>query len=522
MKLAMLARVRRSQVLYALLMAWSLASHAADAPAPPAVFPDPERAARVEALLPEIDRLYADLAAKEHLPGLVYGIVLDGKLIHARSLGYANVEQQLPVTTSSRFRIASMTKSFVAMAVLRLRDEGKLRLDDPVARYLPEFARLQRATTDSPVITIRHLLTMSSGLPEDNPWGDRQMELNNAALTKFVGGGLSFSTATGSQFEYSNLGFVTLGKLVSRVSGMRFQDYISQRILQPLGMKDTGWEYARMPAAQLALGYRWSGTAWELEPMLHDGDAAAMGGLISTADDFARYIALLQSAWPARSGADTGPLRRASLREMQSPQSFIGLSAKNTLVDGSTPNPKVTFYSYGLGWIRDSRDVVVVTHSGGLPGFGSQYLFAPNHGIGVFAFSNLRYAPVNAPTTKVLNMLLETGRLPARPVVPSDLLLKRQQQVVDLLQNWDEAAAATFTADNFFLDRSRADWVDYAGKQLAGIGKITSVGALNAENQLRGSFPLVGERGTLQVSFTMTPERIPKVQALKLAPAPSP
>ncbi len=363
---------------------------------------------------------------------------------------------------------------------------------------------------------------MSSGLPEDNPWGDRQMELNNAALAKFVGGGLAFSSATGSQFEYSNLGFVMLGKLVSKVSGMRFQDYISQRILQPLGMNDSAWEYARVPAAQLAMGYRWSGSGWELEPMLHDGDAAAMGGLITTADDFARYIALLQSAWPARSDADTGPLRRASLREMQAPQAFIGLSAKNTLLDGSTANPKVTFYSYGLAWSRDSRDVVVVAHSGGLPGFGSIYLFAPNHGIGVFAFSNLRYAPVNAPTTKVLNLLLETGALPARPVAPSELLLERQRQVVELLQNWDGAAAAALTADNFFLDRSRADWVEYAGKQLAGIGKISSVGALSAENQLRGSFPLLGERGTLQVSFTLTPERVPKVQALKLVPLPSP
>ena len=481
-------------------------------------YAEPDSAAKIQALLPDIDKMYTELAEKEHLPGLVYGVVVDGKLVHSRALGFANVEEKIAATSGTRFRIASMTKSVVAMAVMKLRDEGKLKLDDPVTAYLPELRKVKLPTSDSPPITVRMLMTMTTGLPEDNPWGDRQMALHNAALEKFVGGGLSFSRAPGDSFEYSNLGYVMLGKVVTKVARMRFQDYVTKHIFLPLGMTSTSWEYAAVPPAQLALGYRWSGSAWEREPILHDGDAAAMGGLITTADDFARYVALHLSAWPARDGAETGPLRRASIREMQSPKVFAGMNASTTLVDGKTLNPKTTSYAYGLTWTRDSKGVVTVGHSGGLPGFGSQYRFAPDHGIGVFAFSNLRYAPVYNLTAKTLNVLLETGKLSPRAVIPSAILLTRHQQVAQLVQYWDEKLGTEIAADNFFLDRSRADWMKEAGEQFAKIGKVVSVGVLTPENRLRGTFPIVGEKGTLKVAFTLTPEREPKLQYVHLMP----
>ncbi len=484
--------------------------------AAPEVPVQPDAAARIQALLPEIDTMYAELARKEHLPGLVYGVVADGKLIHSRALGFSNVEEKIPVTSGTRFRIASMTKSFVAMAALKLRDDGKLKLDDPVARYLPELRKVRLPTADSPPLTIRMLMTMSTGLPEDNPWGDRQMALDNAALEKFVGAGLSFSSAPGERFEYSNLGYVMLGKVVSKAAGMRFQDYITRHILVPLGMPNTSWEYAKVPPAELALGYRWNTTAWEREPILHDGDAAAMGGLITTADDFARYVAFHLTAWPARDGVETGPVRRASVREMQAPQIFAGHNKKTTLVDGKTPNPKTSFYGYGLTWTHSSLSPATSGHSGGLPGYGSQFRFAPEQGIGMFAFSNLRYAPVYNPTSTALNTLLEKGRLTARAVPSSDILLTRQRQVAQLLQNWDEDLGREIAAENFFLDRSRADWIKEAGEKFAKIGKVVSVGAIVAENRLRGTFPIVGEKGALKVFFTLTPEREPKVQEMEL------
>ncbi|CAN7150310.1 serine hydrolase domain-containing protein [Massilia sp. LjRoot122] len=480
--------------------------------------PAASRSERVAALLPEIDKMYTDLAGKEHLPGLVYGVVLDGKLVHARALGLADVERKIPATSSSEFRIASMTKSFVAMAALKLRDDGKLRLDDPVANYLPELRRIQLPTTDSPALTIRQLMTMTTGLPEDNPWGDRQMALPSARIEQLIGAGLSFSNAPGHTFEYSNLGYILLGKVVSKVSGMRFQDYVTREILRPLGMNNTRWEYTQASPGKLALGYRWDRDHWELEPILPDGDGAAMGGLITTMDDFARYVAFHLDAWPARSEPDRGPLRRATLREMQLPQVFAGLGARATLSDGKTPNPNVSFYSYGLVWSRDSRQVVSSGHSGGLPGFGSQYRFAPDHGVGVFAFTNLRYGPVYGPTAKALAILVERADLGPRPVAVSPILATRHTQVAQLLQSWDASLGSAIAAENLFLDRSREDWIAHAREKLEPIGKITSVGPIKAENGLRGSFPLHGERGTVNVAFTLTPEREPKVQEITLTP----
>lgn len=485
-------------------------------------FSDSGRAERVAAQLPELDKMYAELAAAQHLPGLVYGVVMDGKLIHARGIGFANLERKIPATPSTEFRIASMTKSFAAMAALKLRDEGKLKLDDPVANYLPELRAVRLPTADSPVLTIRHLMTMTTGLPEDNPWGDRQMAATNAALAKVVAGGLSFASAPGTAFEYSNLGFIMLGKVVTKVAKMRFQDYITQQILLPLGMKDTLWEYAKVPADRLALGYRRDRDSWVAEPILSDGDGAAMGGLITTMDDFSRYVAFLMGAWPARDETDPGPVRRASLREMQQPHSFAGLAAKATLVDDKTPNPKVSFYGYGLSWTRDSRDVVVVGHSGGLPGYGSQYRFAPEHGIGVIAFTNLRYGPVYAPTSKALNTLIEKAKLPARSVPASPILATRQRQVAELIQTWDAGLGEAIAAENFFMDRSREDWIAHARAQLAPIGKVVSVGPVKAENQLRGTFALIGEKGTVDVFFTLTPEREPKVQQIDIKAPPKP
>ena len=482
-------------------------------------FTDLERGARIQAMLPEVDKMYVELAAKEHLPGVVYGIVLDGKLVHTRALGFANVEDKIPASADTQFRIASMTKSFVAMAAVKLRDQGKLRLDDPVSKYLPEVRKLTLPTSDSPPLTVRMLMTMTTGLPEDNPWGDRQMALSNAALEKFVGGGLSFSNTPGETFEYSNLGYVMLGKVVSKVSGMRFQDYVTKQILLPLGMTETVWEYTKAPPAKLALGYHWLNNAWQREPMLHDGDAAAMGGLITTMNDFAKYVAFHLDAWPARDGADRGPLKRASVREMHMPMAFAGMSAKGTLSDGKTPNPRVGFYSYGLTWSRDSQDVVSSGHSGGLPGFGSQYRFAPDHGVGVIAFTNLRYGPVYNPTGRLLAMLIERARLPARGPVASPVLVERHQQVATLIQSWDEKLGQDIAAENFFLDRSRADWQAFTQEQFASIGKVVSVGALKPENRLRGSFPVVGEKGTLEVEFTLTPERTPRLQELEIKPA---
>src|SRR5687768_7320958 len=140
----------------------------------------------IEAAIPVLDKYFKDYAEKNHLPGLAYGLVADGKLIHQATTGYINLDKKTPVTPQSNFHIASMTKSFTAMAILKLRDEGKLKLDDPAYLYIPELKNQKYLTTDASPITVRQLLIHAAGFPEDNPWGDRQLAVTDETMLQMI------------------------------------------------------------------------------------------------------------------------------------------------------------------------------------------------------------------------------------------------------------------------------------------------------------------------------------------------
>ncbi len=478
-------------------------------------FADADRLRRVQELLPEIDRAFAEHAAARHLPGVAYGIVLDGQLVHSRALGFANVDQKIPAAPDTRFRIASMTKSFTALAILKLRDSGRLTLSDPVDRYVPEFRTLALPTADSPPITLRHLLTMSAGFPEDNPWGDRQLAVTVEGLQNFLRAGLSFSEAPGLAYEYSNLGFAVLGQVITRLAKEPYQRYITREFLVPLGMNDTRWEYSEVPPEKLALGYRWENDTWRPEPLLHDGTYGAMGGLLTTIDDFARYAAFHLAAWPPRDDTDRGPVRRATLREMQQPSvvSSVVADAKNS---AGEIVPAVSGYGFGLRWTMDARSTVRFGHSGGLPGFGSNWLCYPAHGLAIISFANVTYAPMSSLNARLAALLVEKGALPPRTRPVSAILAQRQSQLVETLTAWDTKPGDAIFAENFFLDRSREAWIKLAHDTLARAGRITGTSPLVPENQLRGTFSLLGETGRVEVFFTLTPAAVPLVQELRL------
>src|SRR5688572_24966170 len=287
--------------------------------APPAAFADPARVAKLSSAFGDVDRVFRDYAAREHIPGAVWGIVIDGRLAHVGVTGYRDVASKSPVDSGTVFRIASMTKSFTAMAILKLRDEGKLGLDDPAERYVPELKGLRYPTTDSPRITIRHLLTHSGGFPEDNPWGDQQLSATEAQLSRMLRDGIPFSNPPGIAYEYSNYGFAILGRVVSEVSGKPYDEYVSQNILQPLGMTSTTLHPSKVAASRRAVGYRWEDQRWKEEPALPHGSFGAMGGMLTSIRDLSRYVSVFLEAWPPRDGPETAPLRRASLRELQQP-----------------------------------------------------------------------------------------------------------------------------------------------------------------------------------------------------------
>jgi CubicO group peptidase (beta-lactamase class C family) len=451
------------------------------------------------------------------MPGAVMGVIVDGELVWVKAAGVRETENKAPVTPETVFRIASMTKSFTAMAILKLRDEGKLSLDDRVDKYVPALAHLSYPTSDSPAITIRHLLTHSEGFPEDNPWGDRQLAQTDETIRAWMKAGIPFSTAPGTAFEYSNYGFAILGQVVAKASGKPYADYVRENILRPLGMNASTFEMSQVPREQIALGYRREDNAWKPEPILAHGSFGAMGGLWTNAHDLARYVAFLLSAFPPRDEPERGPIKRSSAREMQQLWRFSPGGAYRSTTDAPLQFG-VSGYGYGLGVSQDCRFTYVIGHGGGLPGYGSLMRWLPDYGVGLIAMGNLTYGGFNSLFNDTLTALHRTGELQPREVKPSPALLQAQAEISQLIIKWDDTLANRITADNFFLDTSmearKSRWQALAQDH----GTCRPATTIEPENALRGSWQMKCDRGWLDVGITLAPTMPPKIQAIGIAP----
>jgi CubicO group peptidase (beta-lactamase class C family) len=478
------------------------------------VFLDSLRTEKIKAVAPVIKKMYSDFATVNHIPGYAFGIVVDGKLVCSGSDGYTDVHNKIPATTQSMFRIASMSKSFTAMAIIQLRDAGKLQLDEPVSTYIPALKN-QGLTKDAAEITIRQLLTHSAGFPEDNPWGDRQLADTEEELIHLFNKGISFSNVNGTTYEYSNVGFATLGYIIKKVSGVPYSEYIREHIWKPLGIH-AAWEYSTIPINLLAKGYRWINNNWTEEIPLHDGIYGAMGGMITSVESFSKYMALHQNAWPARNDAENNIIKRSSIREMHQPWRFNALNSSFKYADGRVC-PTATGYGYGLAILRDCDNKLMVGHSGGLPGFGSNWRILPDYGIGVVFLANKTYAPAAAINLSVLEHLISLAKLTPINIGVSAILSKRRNELVTLLPHFNEAATSGIFAENFFADYLIQSIRAEAEAIFNESGKILSVEEVVPENQLRGYFIMHGEKGNIKISFTLTPENPGLIQAYHIS-----
>lgn len=486
--------------------------------APPAQFADPDRIAKLRSALPAIDEMMRSFASRARVPGIAWGVLVDGKLIHVGTSGYRELSTRAPVDSTSVFRIASMTKSFTALAILQLRDAGRLSLDDPAERYIPELKELRYPTGDSPRISIRHLLSHSAGFPEDNPWGDQQLAATNEDMARMMKSGIPFSTVPGTAYEYSNFGFAILGRIVATVSGIPYPRYVAERLLAPLGMRVTTLEARDVDPRRLAHGYRRQDTLWLEEKQLPDGAFGSMGGMLTSVSDLGRYVGSMLDAWPPRDGAETGPLRRASVREMQQVARYSGASVVRDTAAG-TVALGAGGYGYGLGVRQDCSFRVSVAHSGGLPGFGSLMRWLPDYGVGIVALGNLTYTPWNGPVEQALGLLSRTGGLVPRVPQPAPVLVTAREQVSRLVARWDDAIADSIAAMNLYLDelkerrRSAIERVrTEAGDQ------CRNEGPFEVENALRGRWRMRCATGDLRVTITLAPTEPARVQFLSVAP----
>ena len=172
------------------------------------------------------------------LPGIVVGVVLDQDLVWAGGFGHADLDADRRMERDTRFRMASHSKLFTATAIMQLREQGKVRLDDPVTDYLPWFT-FQAAAADDPPLTIEHLLTHSSGLPREagSHWSD--LDFPTAAEVRDLMADRQAAFSPEVRWKYSNLAYTVAGMVVEQVSGLSWAEYLQQNIFDPLGMSSS-------------------------------------------------------------------------------------------------------------------------------------------------------------------------------------------------------------------------------------------------------------------------------------------
>ena len=497
------------------------------------------------------EEVVASFQRGEGQPAVAYGIVAGGSLAHAGGLGESWLGGP-PPGADTVFRIASMTKSFTASAVLALRDSGVLRLDDPVTDFVPELRDQPGVTDDSPAISLRHLLTMTAGFPTDDPWGDRLQGTPLPEFAAILARGVRPAWAPGTRFEYSNLGYAVLGRVIAAVAQADYADFVRDRILGPLALTRTGFEAAEFDPAGLARGYTRGPGGWtELAPDRY-GAFAPMGGVFSCVRDLARWVDGFTAAFPPggqRTG-DAHPLAPATRREMQQPA--VTLPEAQPRFPGSPAAGSQYGYGFGLFTEETSAWGRLVYHSGGYPGFGSHMRWHPETGLGVVVLANSTYAGASVLAARLMEEVLKAaaaedgqaaGGAPAgeevsggaRAVVrgpapapggPWPETLSAQQVVTGLLTHWDDKVAEQLFADNVALDQPldrRRERIGRMWERLGPPRSRTQATPRPAEfdSPAHCRWWLHGERGDTQVEILLTPENPPRVQSLTVTVPPA-
>ena len=465
------------------------------------------------AVFGEIDRTMENYRLDAHIPGMVWGIVQDGRLVYVKGAGVQDMETKRPVNADTLFRIASMTKAFTALSILKLRDEGKLALDAPVETYVPELRGWKYPTDDSPKIRVRDLLTHTAGFVTDDPWGDRQTPLPESEFTRLLRDGVPFTRPPGMAMEYSNLGYALLGRIIANVSGQSYKDFVQGLLFTPLGMAATGYDVAAAPQERRALGYRWEDNAWKLEPTMAHGAFGAMGGLQTSAADYAKWVSYLLSAWPPRDGADTGPVRRSSVRELAQGANFASVRQRPGS-SGADACREAWTYAMGFYAATDCELALTLSHGGGYPGYGSHVLLLPDYGVGIFALANRTYAGPRPPVWDAAVTLLRAGRLKPRTSMPSAALTSAYAAAVKMFTAGAVTSAGDVLAMNFLMDRDAEHRArDFAGLK-AEVGTCDTSPAIVPTGALAGAFTWNCERGRVKGQILLAPTPTPQIQSL--------
>ena len=339
---------------------------------------------RDEALTAFSRQLRVDVAADD-VGGIVAGVMVDGDLVWAQAFGWADRDAHTPMSTASISRTGSISKSVTAVLMMRLLDEGVIGLDEPVERYLPAFASIKDRRVDAQPVTFRHLASHTAGLIREPQWPDAvvgPIELWDKRIVESLPL-TAYDTVPGARYQYSNIGFGTLGLALAKAAGRPFMEMVRTEVLEPLGM--TGSEFVVAGAkleARLAAGYviGQDGSIDGGQPAREHagrGYKVPNGGVYSTVADLGRFM-----------GAMSGVPGLQILSE-ESRQEALSIQ---------TPENPNRGYGLGFSVQIDEQGRKIASHGGSVAGYTAHMAFDPEARIGVVLLRNYGRGSTNLGT----------------------------------------------------------------------------------------------------------------------------
>jgi CubicO group peptidase (beta-lactamase class C family) len=326
-------------------------------------------------MLEEIDQLVSAEMSRHQIPGMAVAVVKNGKVMTAKGYGFANLEHEAPVTTQSVFQSGSVGKQFTAVAIMLLAEQGKLRLDNQISRYLPRT----KARWGS--ITVRHLLTHTSGIPDYEDEVDTRRDYSERELTEFIGL-LPREFSPGDKFDYSNSGYLLLGVMIRTITGKFHADFIRENILEPLGMVTARIVTDEDTVPHRVAGYRVSnGQILNQEWMSATFNQTADGCFLLSVNDFL--------AWE----------RAVRARALLKPESWSQIFTPVVLNSGKT-------HPYGFGWEFKQKDGQAVHgHDGSFRGFEAILMRYLEEDVTIVALANLADVDLTPITDSVAKLV---------------------------------------------------------------------------------------------------------------------
>lgn len=334
---------------------------------------------------PEVDVLVERTLKAFNVPGIAVGIVKDGKLVLAKGYGVTNIKTKQKVDANTLFGIASNSKSFTSAALALLVDEGKIKWDDKVTRFLPEFKMYNDYVTNE--FTIRDLLTHRSGLglgagdlmiwPDGHNFTSKDIVKNIQYLKPISG--------FRSKYDYDNLLYVIAGEVIEKVSGSSWCDFVETRLMRPIGMVHSAASWSRLKdTTNTIVPHVPTNGSLEVIPRYtnHIFDAAA--GLYASVNDLSKWLLVQMN--DGIYGDNQHLFSKEQHDEMWKGQTILPL--------GNSSPYKTLFKNYGLGWkLEDINGHLQVSHTGGLDGIVTQTLMIPDSKLGIIVLTNQQNGP---------------------------------------------------------------------------------------------------------------------------------